>query len=545
MAEAAAASSGDSLPSREEILSECYHDPVMAAKLFVPHWFRGPKKGDPPEVGAFHRGLIAILLRKCNFLTKYGDLKWIEENFVYHDENGEECRIFNLTGPGAPSMTIAQFTLVMVPRGFAKTTCVNFANLFNIIFQEVEFSAYVGETSTHADRQVTNIKNELDTNMKIKEFFGDLRPPRQGEMKWSEDFFETTAGMAMIARGSGTQIRGLLHKGRRPKRFCLDDMETKESVKTEQQRQDKKEWFYGDVEPALDELDDECSITATGTLLHQDALLANLMLDPRWTVVKFGALDKDGQPIWHRKGLDWFERKKAAFARAGLLHIFYLEFMNEIRAPEYQDFQDKMINIQPRPVGECHSRAIAMDPAISDAENADFCGFGVAGMTDRGIIHFFDVQLERGMSPREQVDRYFELAMKYECSADMHGVESIAYQAALIHLLWEEMARKKWFFTPVKITHKDYSQEQRNKIARIRATLQPRYASGYVSHQMHMPQYEAQLLDFPRGKKDGPDVASMCVGLLDPVAGSAGGEDTFEDEYEPLEEVFGGDWRQY
>lgn len=533
---------------KEQILVECYHDPVMAAKLFVPHWFPGPKKAGgkhAPEISALHRGIIAILLRKCNFLMEYGDLEWIEENFVYRDADGGERKVFDLTGPEAPRMEVAPFTLLMLPRGFAKTTCNNFCNLFNILYGEIEFSAYISETHPHAKRQVSNIRNEIETNATIREFFGDLVPRARDGAEWTKDFFETTTDMSLAGLGSGQQVRGLLHKGRRPKRILLDDLEDKESVKTDDQRQGKKEWYYGDVEPALDELDEDCTITATGTLLHEDALLANLMLDERWTVIKFGALDKNDQPIWHRKGLRWYEKKKAAFTRAGLLHIFYLEYMNEIRAPDHQDFQQHMITILPRRIGDLIARAIAIDPAISEAENADFCGIGVAGMTEKGIIHFCDLFLERGMNPREQVDKYFEMAKGWECNADMHGVESIAYQAALIHLLWEEMARKNWYFTPVKITHKDMSREQRNKIARIRAILQPRYSSGYVTHQQHFPLYEGQLLDFPRGKKDGPDVGAMCVSLLDPVAGVAGGDDSFEDEYPPLEEVFDGDWRRY
>jgi hypothetical protein len=393
--------------------------------------------------------------------------------------------------------------------------------------------------------QIDNLRTEIETNPTIREFFGVLKPSQHHTEKWTDNFFETLHGMAMLGRGSGMQIRGLLHRGRRPSRFLLDDLEDKESVRTEERRREKKEWYYGDVEPALDELDSDCSITATGTLLGEDALLANLMLDPRWTVVKFGAFDRDGGPIWERKGREWIERKKAAFSRAGLLHIFYLEFMNEVQPPEFQDFQQGMVSIVPRRFEELAAKAIAIDPAISSAESADFCGICVMGMTHGGILHMLDIMLERGMTPRQQVDEYFSRAKEFDCNRDMHGIESIAYQAALVHLMEEEMARKGWFFTPVKITHKDLSAEQRNKIARIRGILQPRYARGYVTHQMHFPQYEGQLLDFPRGKKDGPDVASMCVGLLDPVAGTAHSGNPHEDIYPPLEEVFDGDWRQH
>jgi len=532
---------------KQEILAECYDDPALAAMIFVPHWFPGPKAeggARAPRVDALHRGLLAVLLRQCDFLLKYDHCEWIEENFIYTDPDGGHKKIFDLSSSNSPQMTIDQFTLIMMPRGFAKTTCNNFAILFNILFREVDFSAYVGETSAHADRQVSNIKYELETNTKIHQYFGSLKPDLKGPLKWTDEFFEANNGTALVGRGSGTQIRGLLNKGRRPQRFLLDDLETRESVKTDTQRQEKKEWYYGDVEPALDELDEDSSITATGTLLHEDALLANLMQDPRWTVVKFGALDENDVPIWHRKGWDWFNRKKAAFLRAGMLHVFYLEYMNEVRAPDHQDFEQRMINVQPQPQGDMIARAICIDPAISEASNADFCGIGVMGMTEKGMLHVFECFLQRGVSPREQVDKYFELAMRYDCNPEMHGVESIAYQAALIHLLREEMGRKGWFFTPQKVTHKDLSNEQRNKIARIRGTLQPRYANGYVTHQMHMPVYEGQLLDFPRGKKDGPDVMSMCVGLLDPVAGVAQKDDPEEDEYEPLEDIL-GDWRSH
>ena len=58
------------------------------------------------------------------------------------------------------------------------------------------------------------------------------------------------------------------------------------------------------------------------------------------------------------------------------------------------------------------------------------------------------------------------------------------------------------------------------------------------------PILETQLKDWPNGKRDYPDAVAMAVSLLDDAAPMAGG-DTVSDDLEPLEQVFGGDWRSW
>ena len=141
------------------------------------------------------------------------------------------------------------------------------------------------------------------------------------------------------------------------------------------------------------------------------------------------------------------------------------------------------------------------------------------------------------MTPRDQIDKFFELFKKWR--PYKVGVEAVAYQAALIHLLQEEMFRKHMYFEIEPITH------VMRKIERVEGILQPRYAGGYMRHARRFPRLETQLLDWPRGKMDGPDALSMAVSLLDPYAAMAADPETdlTEDEYEPLEKAMGGDWR--
>jgi hypothetical protein len=166
------------------------------------------------------------------------------------------------------------------------------------------------------------------------------------------------------------------------------------------------------------------------------------------------------------------------------------------------------------------ARALVIDPAISKKENADFCALGVTGMTERGQHHVLDMYGKKGMTPREQIDKFFELKLLWDTTHQ--GVEAIAYQRALVHLIREEQFRKaklfgqKAYFEVTPITH-----GQQGKIPRVEGILQPRYAAGYISHQRLFPELEAQLLEWPNDKKDFPDVVAMCISLLDPYAALA------------------------
>jgi len=188
-----------------------------------------------------------------------------------------------------------------------------------------------------------------------------------------------------------------------------------------------------------------------------------------------------------------------------------------------------------------------MDPAISQEMNADFVAYAVVGMEENGLIHILDFFMERGMTPRAQIDKFFELKVKWECN--LAGIEAVAYQKALIHLVREEMFRKaKWYgdlayFEVQPIIHNN----EKDKITRVQGVLAPRYAAGYITHQRRFPDLEAQLQDWPYGKLDGPDAVAMAITLLDPHAGAALG-DIFgtlpgQDAWASDDDLVGGSWR--
>jgi phage terminase large subunit-like protein len=222
---------------------------------------------------------------------------------------------------------------------------------------------------------------------------------------------------------------------------------------------------------------------------------------------------------------EWL-KKRESFKRQGLLEAFYMEYQSSIHVDaDSRKFKPEDWRVVPRERGDLVSVAMAIDPAISQRKGADYCVIAVVGMTQRGIVHVLDIWAQVGASPRDQVDAYFMLHFKWW--VDLHGVESVAYQAALIHLLTEEMARQsktfgsRAYFAITPILHGPGTR----KDARIEGILAPRYAAGYITHHRRFPDLESEALDWPNGKKDHLDAVAMAVGLLDPVATFAGPEE--------------------
>ena len=547
--------------SKEEIANLWevgYKNPLFFLREYLSDWFPGP-------IPWVHRGIVAILTRKPDFLLEweydsegkqiYGEaeLSKILRHFKWTDPNTqEEHFIFSLVeGPdGQPAieMVINQNTLIMMPRGFSKTTLTMGCELWAICYKMTDFDLIVSSTAAHSENFLASIALQLATNEKLKAVYGNLKPPQRSGYTWSEatGHIQTLNGIDLMAKGAGSQIRGSNVNGKRPKRILVDDLESKETVNTKEQRQKLKSWYYSDLRYALPRVDKNAYMVVLATLLHPEAIVKVLMEDGRYNVVVFGAIDPDGDELWPEAMThEEIELERSTLTRIGLRSEFYRELMNEIRSDDQIAFKPEYIREEFHAPEEAVQLAIALDPAISEDRRADFACIAVLGMLPGGRIHIFDIWMKRGASPREKIDRFFEMKMQWKIPASgKHGVESIAYQAALVHLMQEEMFRKSkeygvpLYFEVIKLTH------AQKKTERIEGYLHPRYSAGYITHQRVFPEYNSQLLDWPNGKRDGPDAVSMAIQMLDDSAWVAGSDpdseaDVHADVYEPLPMNFG------
>lgn len=528
--------------SKEELAglaATFYEDPVHFCEVILGHWFKSP-------LAWFQRGILAILTRKSEFLSKYGELDLIYEAFVWRerpdDKDSPKVHLFEWNEKGGLDLVITQFTLLMIPRGFSKTTLINSFLLWNAAYREFNFVVRISETATAAELQLLNVKNEIEGNARFISIYGQLKPDQRMGLKWNEEMAQLTNGLVLVARGRGGQVRGLLIDGKRPDLIIPDDVEDKESVKTAEQRKKASDWFYGDVKPALPRGELNCGIVAVGTLLHQEALLAEIRNDPEWNTVILGAsvtINGKEVALWdntqYGMTLKKIQREKNSFSRKGKLHLFYMEFYNTIRGEQGQ-FKDRFFIIPSMPDPTLFPiRAIACDPAISDNPQADSFVLACVGMNPKGGMKMvLDIWGGIGVDPLEQVEQYFAMRLRWG-RPRLSGIEAIAYQRALVSTVRGHMFRKKDYHEVVAIRHGKQSKDER-----IHGILYPMYAAGMVLHARHFPELESQLLDFPSGKKDYPDAVAMAVALLDPYAAANADpeKDLGADEFEKLDDEY-------
>lgn len=529
-------------------------DPILCARQVFSHWF-------PEEMPWFHRGMIAIILRRTDFLLNFkeevwanGSSRWTKRKlaklvrcFTYPVDpsrpDSPRKPIFRVRfkedgrTPAAIDMVLNDHVNIIIPRGFSKTTIINFCNIYKTLYKLTKFTVYVSEAGPHAEAQLATVQRELSANEKIISVFGVLKPERSDDERWGAKSFETTTGVKFAARGRSAQIRGLNLFSDRPDTIVLDDVEDKESVATEVQREKTLSWFISDVMEAFGR-GKEGHCYAVGTILHPKALLPTLARGRMFTTVQLGAIDPEGEPLWdspYGLTLKKIEAKKQEFARVGKLYEFGLEILSTIRNEDRQKFKREYIRYATYEPKDFVQRAIHIDPAISNKPGADFCCIAVVGIMENGHKHVCDIHLERGMPMSKQIEVYFDMKMRWDCT--IHSSESTAYQAALAQGIREHMFLKAKVFGTKAYFEIRETWPKGRKEERVEGVLQPIMAAGYLTFQQIWPELELMFLEWPDEKLDGPDAIAAAISNFEPYASYSygDGEGLAKDEGEPME----------
>ena len=376
---------------------------------------------------------------------------------------------------------------IAAPRGHAKTTLISLNYvLWKILFCEVNFVVIISDTYTQAKLFIDAIKRELETNEKIRFYFGDLVG-----RTWGESEIETKTEIKILGRGAGQRVRGLKHKEHRPDLILLDDIENDEAVSTGEQRDKLEHWFFGSVLPALS---DNGELDVIGTILHYDSLLNKLLKNPAFTPSLYRAIE-GGEPLWKEKfSIEKLENIKESYASQGLLDTYFCEYMNEPLSDENAIFKQswfKYYDDDPAIINSLE-KFITVDLAISQKESADYTVVMVTGVDALNQIYVLEYVHER-IDPITTIRYIMDLADKW--NVFKIGIESVAYQKSLIWYLQDEMKKRDKFYI-IEELKADMDKERR-----IRG-LQPRYATGAVFHKPTMTALEEELLRFPKSAHD-------------------------------------------
>ena len=545
------------------------YDPAYWLRFFLRKWYPKPF---PP----FHLGMIALLTRKVEFLNDYPEAHdFLLNDFHFMadptDPTAEPEPVFVQDDAGRICMRVGDNNNWMIPRGFSKTTICNGCNLYDLVTDGSIFLVYISASSPHAETQLGNIKFELEDNELLREAYGNLVPDRSDSERWSAKEIQLTHGAIMMARGRGGQVRGLNFRARRPNHIVLDDVEDEESVKSPTVREATGNWFYSAVVPSgalmdgADEADDTYQaplrVTNLGTLLGAESLNMTLAKDIEFNTVKLGAcvMRERMEDVWdeetktnvprlmpYRYSMLWpykmtaatYDRTRERYRRLGKLGEFTREYDSSIRISDDTIFPSIFI-YQPTKLADLVQRSMAMDPAISEQPGRDSTAIVVAGRrASDGALWMLDEWGGLGKTPREKIDMFFDMHLRWQTTHN--GIEAVQYQKALIFLMKEEMARRKYFFYIKPILQ----GKKTSKDDRIVGILSPRYVNGYIRHLKPLPGLEGNLADWPNGKKDFADAAAMAFSLLGESQMLALPEgETSQPEYPPQETALPPLWQ--
>lgn len=465
-------SEGDNIFDEDigQVMAKCYADSRKTAKVFFPK--------------RFYRPFTSV-----------------------HDE------VFKLIDkkPGDPGYKPRK--LIVLPRGLGKTSIANMLlPAKKALFQETHYIVPVSATADLAQQQSENMKSKILNNKRIETLFGDMTTNTLNKKQWvvrvggaegDEDSYE----ICFMPRGSGQQIRGLLYEDYRPGLIVVDDLEDPEDLLSEKQRAKQKRWFWGDLMQSVDNYAPvgEWEVIVIGTVVHENALITDLMESDDWDKAIFRLCDEDLKsniPEWASD--EWVKNKYEELKREGQVSTFYREYMNmptaggedaDFSEEYYQDYDPGAKNLNYDP--EVESLVLVDVARTTNEQSTDSAVVGVGVNMKTQAIYVRDI-VHGKLHPDELYDEMFRMCSRLD--ARVLGVEITGLHEFAVYPIKNEMARRGLDIELVELPARG-GRNQKGKKERI-ATLIPFYRQGLVFHNPSCcAVLEAQLSSFPHAKR--------------------------------------------
>jgi len=383
------------------------------------------------------------------------------------------------------------------PRGHGKSTLVSLIlPLWCICCQRKRFILMVSDTLAQARLFLGGIIAELEGNRRLRDDFGDLI----GKKRWTGTEILTTTKIRVMARGTGSRLRGLRSFEVRPDLVICDDLENDELVLTPEQRKKIHHWF---TKALINTMDPEGDLFVVGTIIHYASLLTKLLKVPGWDGKTYRALLPEGEVLWEAK---WSRQRLEERRREIGTIAFNSEFQNNPADPSTRVFQPEWVrfysaeDIEGVPL-DIYS---GVDPALSLKERADYSAIVTIGIEQGGRIYVLDADMGR-WTPQQLINRIFQKFLIYKHL--LIGVEVAAFQQVLKEWL-DELSREKGVYLPTReIKHSS------DKVRRI-TRLSPLFEKGLIYLRRDQKLLVEQLEHFPKADHDdGPDALEMAVDI--------------------------------
>ncbi len=459
--------------------------------------------------------IIKDIMAECFRSTKIFCKTFFPETFYAPFDPYIHDQIFELIDSGAPRIAIA------APRGSGKTSISRAKAAKDIVFNQSKFIPWISVSETGATQQTENLKRDLATNTDLKKYFGKVKAENAGDMEesFSKKSWVAFGETLIMPRGCGQQIRGVLFGNCRPDRLIIDDLEHPEEVKSEELREQRKDWFWADVMKCVSRFNDNYQFIYIDTLKHEDSLLQDLLDSPDWESVRLEICNDEIETlapnIMPQKDLN---REYESHKEKGKLDIFYREYRNLPTASEDAAFQQNYFRYydeeELRKSGRRIENVVIVDPAktvkLHSAESA-IVGIGIDQQS--GCLYIRDI--DAGMFyPDDLYDRSIKMCQRLKARA--LAVEVTSLNEFITQPFKNELSRRGVFSIEfIQLTARGGLQSG-SKEKRVGA-LVPYYRQGLIYHNANnCAALEAQLLAYPRSKRwDIMDALAYVIELLD------------------------------
>ena len=438
--------------------------------------------------------------------------------------------------------TIKSLALIL-PRSSGKTQLFKTLLLHKILFKDPEelmFMAWVSDNHRKSILNLQYIKQHLETNEKIKYYFGNIVGT-----KWTETEIVTSTNAKLISRSNLSSVRGENYLGKRYDIVALDDTESETNTVTLDSREKIKNIVYNGVKPALDV---NGRLVFAGTPVHFDSLCQNILDgylktkskdEYTWDVIHYKSTQPEmkGGVLWHsympREKLD---RIKNDYQQADRIHGYYQEYELEVQNEEEavwgrsyikywngyylreNDINFIVIGGEKIPVNTFSG----CDPATDiNTKTSDFSVIMIVALTPDNKVYVLEYERHRSIptvgardsadkliGKKGVVDYVMDLHQKYHCMSST--VEDVAMNRSVFQSLNERRRIENKFDISV-IPEKPGGREKRNKIY---SGLSGRFSSGNIYLQENMFDLIHEIVTFGPKMAHDDTIETLFYALL-------------------------------
>lgn len=250
------------------------------------------------------------------------------------------------------------------------------------IVNDEKFIIVASETAQGAERFSMDMRSTINKRGDLAAIFGEKSPreltladdDRKGDQPWRRSAFVTTDDLAIVAVGSGQQIRGIQINGCRPTTVIMDDMYSLKNVVTDLGRNKVRAYIDSELIFSADTLAGK--IFLANSIVHRDTHAYEVTKSKLWTGIERPIIDKDDLerivatlkkdenghyilPSFEEcmeieknvKSLSWKERhnlmivlqRYQEFHSKGQIGVFYREYLNITRSPDQEKITEDQI----------------------------------------------------------------------------------------------------------------------------------------------------------------------------------------------------------